>query len=395
MKKEDVVGLIIYMLIIALAIVYSLTVLRTHFDHSNIPTAIAYAGFVIGALVVGIVTTGILLELGHVLGAKAGKYSIISICVLFFTLFKTEEGKWKFRLKNFDGLTGETKILPKGKDSTPIPFLWFGTLFLAIWGIACFVIFFMFNTNDRASSDLAYFFLTVAVVVFTCLIYNILPIKLDSRTDGYALRMMSNPRNKYAFNEMLRIQHEVEQGNNDVEIETFTELTNYTAELNMNKVYVLLDKKEYEEADKILDIVLANKEHVSYKIYLRSLAMKIFNKVIISTPEEATKYLNENVTMDLRREFSSDTSLMSIRAYILLEALTDNSKSECLLAINKVNSAYKSVHKNRRRSESEMYNAAIDYVCKVHPKWEFEQYKIMLEEVEEKKNDDKTNDEGK
>lgn len=381
MKKEDITSLIVYMFIIAVGIVYSFTVLRAHFDHSAIATPIAYAGVVILSLLAGIISTAILIEVGHVLGALVGKYSITSVCILFFTLYKDND-KWKFKFGGFDGLTGETKIYPKDKKSSPKAYLWFGTLLLAIWSIACFILFVMFNTNDPKQSDIAYFFLTIMVTVLICLLYNILPLKLDSKTDGFGLRMLSNPTNKQAYNEMLRVGKEVESGNDEVEIETTKEgLNNYTADMNLNKVYLLLDKKEYEEADKILDIILDNKKKISGKIFLRTLAMKIFNKVITSSREEAINYLNETVTMDLRRELSDDNTLMCIRAYILIEALTDNSKSECLLAIKKVNSAYKHLEKGRRLPEARMYNEAIDFVSSIHPKWEFDQYKIPLEDI--------------
>ena len=68
-----------------------------------------------------------------------------------------------------------------------------------------------------------------------------------------------------------------------VEIKTFTELTNFTAELNMNKVYVLLDNKRYKEADEMLDIVLNSKDNVSFKVYLRAIAMKVFINVVSSS----------------------------------------------------------------------------------------------------------------
>ena len=54
---------------------------------------------------------------------------------------------------------------------------------------------------------MGYFALTVGVVAGICLLYNIIPFKLDSLNDGYRLVMVSNPKNKEAFNELLRVEY--------------------------------------------------------------------------------------------------------------------------------------------------------------------------------------------
>ena len=254
--------------------------------------------------------------------------------------------------------------------------------------MGCIIIFY-FNKDfiKTARSDTAYFFLSIGVVVGICLFYNIVPFRLDSINDGYRLAMISNPKNKEAFNELLRVEYEVSKGNKDVEIKTFTELTNFTAELNMNKVYVLLDNKKYQEADEMLDIVLNSKDTVSFKVFLRAISMKVFVHVVSSSLEDAKKYIEENITLQQRRDISDDKSLISIRAYLLITGLVDNSKSECMLALNNVYRAYKSTPKNRRAAELTFFNQAIDIVHAQHPKWEVDKYRLVDEKVAPTKNE--------
>ena len=377
MKKGEFASIIVYMLIIAVAVVFSLTVLTTHFKESNFTSSWTYILFCLGAIITGVVSFAILLEVGHVLGAKAGNYNILSIAIFRFHIYK-EDNKWKIGFKKYDGLTGETKILPKDKKSNPSAYLLLGSLLTALLAIGFFIIFYTNNVkgNTPKQLDKAYFFLTAALTIFICLIYNILPITFDVNTDGQGLKMVSNPKNKIAFNEMLRVQHEIDNGNKNVEIDTFTEITNFTAELNMSKVYILLNQKKYDEADKILDLVLNNKDSVSYKVYLRSLAMKIYNKIVTSSLEDTKEYIDKNVDINLRKDFSYDASLMCIRTYVLIEGLVDNSKYECLYVLKNLNKAYKAVPKNRRDSEAEMFNTAINMVHKIHPKWELNNYLI-------------------
>ena len=387
MKKEDITGILMYLIILAVALVFGLTVLQPYFVNSTFKTGFLYALYIAGAIVIGVVSAALLFEAGHVLGAIAGKYKILSVCILRL-MFLKEDGKLKVKLGQFDGLTGETKVLPKSEKSNPRPFLLLGTLFNSLWLVGCIVIFY-FNKDmiKTHNSDMAYFFLSVGVVVGICIVYNIVPFKLDSINDGYRLAMISNPRNKEAFNELLRVEYEVSQGNTNVEIKTFTELTNFTAELNMNKVYVLLDNKKYQEADEMLDIVLKSKDNVSYRVYLRAISMKVFVHVVSSSLDDAKKYIEDNITLQLRREISDDHSLVSIRAYLLITGLVDNSKSECLLALNNVYRAYKSTPKNRRLAELTYFNQAIDIVHELHPKWEVDKYRIVDEKVAPQNNE--------
>lgn len=375
MKKEDISGLIVYLIIFAVAIVYGLVILQPHFANSSFTLGIIYALFILGAIAASVVVCALLFEFGHILGAKAGGYEIISVCILHF-LFSKENGKTKVSFSNFDGMTGETKIRPKDEKSNPKPFLLLGTLFVAIFIVGLIVVFYLLKDQTKTiAGDMAYFCLTAAVVAGICLFYNILPFKLDSLNDGYRLSMVSNPRNKEAFNELLRVEYEVSQGN-EVEIKTFTELTNFTADLNMNKIYMLLDKEKYDEADELLDIVLSNKETVSQNVYLRAISMKVYIYVVSKGKEEADSYVSSNITLDLRRQISDDNSLISIRAYLLIAGLYDNSQSECLIVLNKVYKAYKKTPKNRKATELRMFNKALELVCEAHPKWEFEKYKI-------------------
>ena len=395
MKKEDITGLVMYLVILAVALVYGFVILQPYFASSTFSLGIIYALFILGAIVLGVLSASILFEVGHVLGAVIGKYNILSVCVLHL-FFTKEDGKTKIKFGQFDGLTGETKVLPKSEKSDPRPFLLLGTFFNSLWLVGCIVIFY-FNKDfiKTTRSDMAYFFLTVGVVVGICLFYNIVPFRLDSINDGYRLAMISNPKNKKAFNELLRVEHEISKGNKDVEIKTFTELTNFTAELNMNKVYVLLDNKKYQEADEMLDIVLNSKETVSYKVYLRAISMKVFVHVISSSLEDAKKYIEDNISLQQRREISADNSLISIRAYLLITGLVDNSKSECILALNKTYHAYKLTPKNRRLNELNYFNQAIDLVHSIHPKWEVDKYRIVDEKIAPTKNESQTEEQKK
>ena len=386
MKKEDVLGLIIYLVIIALAIVFGITVLQTHNAESalnGVWNGFAYVLYVAGAVILGAVFNATLYELGHVLGAKVGKYEILSVTILGLCFYK-DEGKRKVRFSSFDGLTGETKIVPKkGMEdkANPYPYLLFSSMFFIIEAIAVMVVFTLFkDSNNKALTDVAYFVLTVGAIGLVILVYNILPFRIDSITDGYRLTMVSNPKNRAAFNELLRVEYEIQQGNKDVEVKIFDEITNFTADLNLNKVYALLDKKEYSAAEEILDKIIAAKDGVDAKVYIRARAQKIYINLITRNLEEAKAYYDKEVPVSERREISNDVSMASIRAYLLMSGLLDKSRSECIIALNNVYRAFKHTPKNRQETEITLFNEALDRVCKAHPDWELDGYKLQVAE---------------
>ena len=385
MKKEDVSGIIVYLLILALAVLFGINVLKTYADKSELGSM--YFLFILGAIVVGILFNAVMYELAHRLGAKIGRYQVVSTAILGVTFIK-EEGKLKVKFAGYDGLTGETKIVPKKdakKEPNPSPYLWFGTLFFII-EIVIVIVLFSFLTSKNmpvVASNIGYFILIVGAIGGMILLYNILPLHLDATTDGYRLTMITSAANKKAFNELLRVEYELSQGNSDVEIATFTDITNFTADLNLNKVYVLLDKREFKEAEELLDIILAGKDKISQKVYVRARAQKIYINIYTKPIEEAREFYNKEVSMAERRELSRDLNMTSIRTYLLISGLLDKSRSETMIAINNVSKAFPRTPKKRQNTEIALFNEAVGMVSNAHPDWEIGNYK--LKPIEEKK----------
>lgn len=379
MKKENVISLLIYLLILGVAVIYGLTVLQTHFEYSAMTKVWQYAIYIIGSLIVGIIINALLFEIGHAVGAKVGGYKIVMFNVLYFALIKDGK-KTKFRFKGFDGITGETIIVPnyaKKPNPNPIPYLLYGPIFLLAWFAGSLVIFFMLNGGSALDGDIAYGFLTTGVISGVLFIYDILPFKLDSMTDGYRLSLLAKNKDRKAFNDMLLIQYNSTHGNSqeaqEIEIE---ENTKFTAESNLAKIYPLIDEKKYDEAKEILKLVFEEEATVSKKNLLEAKEHQIYINVMTMEPEALAKYYEEDIPLSLKREISADSTIIGIRTYILMAGLLDKSRSECLIALQKLNKAYKNLPTNRKHSELVLFNDALEKVCNAHPKWELEIYKL-------------------
>ena len=379
MKKEDITGMIVYILILGLAIVFGLTVLQEYSKSIHMKQG-EFILLVVGALATGVVFNSVLYELAHMLGAKIGRYDILSVNILGICFYKAE-GRTKIKFSAFDGLTGETKINPKKdaeKEPNPTPYLLFGTLFYVVEIIAVVLAFsFLTAVKNLTLNNVGYFLLIVGALGGLILLYNIMPFKLDSINDGYRLTMTTNAKNKIAFNELLRVENAIAAGDSEIEIKTFDQITNFTAELNLNKVYLLLEEQKYKEAEELLDIILGGKTELTPKVYIRARAQKIYINLITKSLEDAKEFYEKEVDVQERREISNDISMPSIRTYILMAGLLDKSRSETILALNKVLKAYKKTPKKRQRIEMKLYNEALNMVIEAHPTWEIEGYILV------------------
>ena len=382
MKKQDIAGIIVYLIILALAAVFGLVVVRQFASKTNMETGM-FILFIAGAIVSGVLFNSILFELAHMLGAKVGGYIVTSVSILGLTFIK-EEKKVKFKFASFDGLTGETKILPKQKrkkPSNPVPYLVMGTIFYAIEVVAVVLLYSVFTREGApiAQNNAAYFLIILMAVGGVILFYNIIPFQLDSMTDGYRLRLVSGKKNREAFNKMLLGETSAGESSEEGEEE---QITSFSGDLKLNQVYVSLNEDKYVEAEELVDSIIesaSTDKKISRKVVFEARANKIFLVFINKDFETASQYFEANLTLQDRKELSEEGGLPFLRAYILVSSLLDRSHSECFRSLDRVYKAYKRTVPERRALESKLFNKALEMINEKHPDWNVLDYKINAE----------------
>ena len=382
MKKENVIGLIIYLFIFAFAVVYGLTVLQPHYSNSAMTEVWQYAIYIVGCIVVGVLVTALLFELGHVVGAKVGGYKIVKFTMLYFSIYKAKD-KWKIGFKSYDGLTGETIVIPnyeKKESPNPFPYLLYGPIFNLAWFVGAFVLFVYFKNGKPLDEDIAYAILTSGLISAILFIYDIIPAKLDTTTDGGRIAFIGKNKSRKAFNDLLIAEYNAKFSDSPIVIaeedKKAEEKVPDTPEAKLLSVYPLIDEKKYDEAKAVLEEVLENEKELNHRQYLEARELQLYIMVLTTDKEEMTDYYNEKVSMALKKEISSDNTLLSIRTYILLAGLLEGSRSECLYALKGLNKAYKNTAPSRKHAEVELFNDALEKVCQAHPKWELNIYKL-------------------
>ena len=368
MRKEEIRGLIIYSLLIVAALVVGFTVIKpAMMDYG--PEKMSDFGFIIVVLVVAYLFNAIALEVLHVLGAIFGGYFVTSFNVLGLCIYKTEE-KWKLGFRDFNGISGETKIAPK-KEKTNINLpIWFPIFGFAAELATCIVVASIIKSTPHPENA----WLRPAALMFVLIssmiaFYNLVPIKLDSMTDGYKIRLFTKPVNVQVFNKMLAIQEDQRMGKTVENVPVFEEITEYTAEINVLAMYKFLEDEKFDEAAKIVDQLLEYKHVLNINEYNRLIAQKLYLAILLNPIGEAKKLYEEICPIEIRRFMANDISMQSIRAYILIAGMIEESQSEVEFAKSKVEKAKKRALASQITAEEKLLEKALNYVYENHPKW--------------------------
>ena len=366
MRKEEIRGLIIYSLMIVVAIIVGFTAIRSQME-LYAPQKMSGLGFIIVVLIVAYLTNVIGLELLHVLGAVLGGYKITGFNILGLGFYK-KGNNWKFGIRDFSGISGETTVAPNKEKLNPNLQTWFPIFGFAVELGLCIVISSLVKDNPK--SDWLVPACTIMLLISSMLaFYNLVPIKLDTETDGYKIRLFTNPINIQAYNQMLEIQEKKRLGEEVKEIPVFAEITEYTAEINVLAMYKFLEDEKFDEAEKIIDCLLENKKHLNIYDSTRLLAQKLYIVILTKSTEEAKALYDELCPSEVRRFIANDNSMASIRAYVMIAGMIEGSESEVAFALSKVEKAKKRALASEIVAEQKLLEKAVDFVYKSHPKW--------------------------
>ena len=369
MRKEEIRGLIIYSILIIAALIVGFTAIRTSMSECG-PNKMSSFGFLVVVLIVAYLFNAIGLEILHVLGAVFGGYKVTSFDILGLCIYQTAE-KWKFGIRDFNGISGETKVAPNKEKKNINLMVWFPIFGFAAEIAGCVVVLTLISKESNVAwlrSAALLFILISSMIAF----YNLVPLKLDSMTDGYKIRLFSKPVNVEAYNQMLVIQEEQRLGKSVENIPVFEEITEYTAEINMLAMYKYLEDEKFDEAVKILDQLLEHKHVLNINEYNRLIAQKLYLAILTQPLEDAKKLYDEICPIEIRRFMANDTSMPSIRAYILIAGMIEGSESEVAFAKSKVEKAKRRALASQIKAEEKLLEKALEYVYENHPKWEKE-----------------------
>ena len=385
MTKEDILSFIVYLLMLATAAIIGFAVITPAFKGVYEVNGMSVNAFLILSLIIACVLQVLLYELGHVIGAKLGKYKIISFNILGFCFYKKyDEKKKKFITKfkfpkPFDGLTGETLIIPESEKSTPIPFVW-TPLFIFAIEVALLVFAYTFISDKVKGTQnplmfLKYFQLILVTVGGMLFIYDYFPAKLDSITDGYRLVCLNKKININAFNELLKIEGDEFLGIDKETYRVFDDITDFTAKVNLLTVRNYLKNNDYQKADELLAKIIENQSKISSENLCKAKTYKLNILLMENKLKDAQKFYDSFNAKE--KEYLKKTySMLTIRTAILYFGIIEKSKQEVDVQLSRVKKALERETEVNKKNEKILLENAKEVLNKIIIKEEKEKWFI-------------------
>ncbi|MDD5885006.1 MAG: hypothetical protein PUC66_03055 [Erysipelotrichaceae bacterium] len=379
MKRNEGMGWLVYLLMLAGAAGVGLGILRPELSAHGTGVSMNSILVVILALIAGIILTAVLLELGHLIGAKIGRYRIDKFSVLGFQWKRKKESK-KFRFSfsfSYDGITGETMMAPKDiEKSNPRHAIYFPLLFLLLEAAICVTLMVLGVSLRKENSawQLAYIFglviLTIALMIH---LYNIFPAALDAKNDGYLITILNNQTNVIAYNALLLADEKAMFGEPAPELPVYSEVTNFTNALNQVSIYHALEEKDIEKALTINEYTIKAQNHVSKNVYQNAMAQKLSLKLLYGDFQEA-KELYINLPLETKKFIANLSTAAAVRAYVLVSGLVEESENETKTALARCDKAIKSLPESVRATEEKLIIESVKRVQGKHPEWDFSDF---------------------
>jgi len=384
MKKNDMMGYLVYALMLGSAIWVGLSFIRPTVSDENFARFIPMNGIVLVLLAVlmGVVLNAVILELGHFIGARMGGYKISTLTCLGIQFKRGKDDKFKLTVGGFDGITGETKVIPLDPEKSNPRHMIFMPLVLFLAEVAICVVLLAISKSQMKTGNgnmitlylLALVDLTVGCLIF---LYDIFPASLDSKNDGQYILIFNSETNVKAYNQILIANDKMARGEDVGETPIYESVTDFTVKMNDVALYKALGEKNYEEALRINELTIASKENVSSRTYLDAVAQKMALHLFLNPKEEAVeeyKYLKH----DEKRFIADLGTAAAVRAYLLVSGIVEESEGEVKVAMDRADSAIKSSGEDKRPVEETLMKEGLKMIMAQHPNWDFSEYQELL-----------------
>lgn len=368
MKKESIISTGFLLLTLAVAIIMGLTVVSNAFQ-TLYSLSMSEVLFTIIVLLLGFVFNVALMEVAHILGAKVGKCKVVSVNLYFLCLKKTKNG-WKFCIDEFDGLTGETKIVKTDKSRLNA-YVWMPIVFYAAELAGCIVLY-SIGGSSTASTTLQW--LAIAALLWIILssilfVYDFIPFKLDTMNDGYRLSLLTKPENAEALLDYMDYQGHLSLEDESKAIAFNENISDFTVDINLSVVEREVLSGNYEAALEMLLKMKNSEVHFDQYLRKRIVAQEMFVRLMKEPLEQVKEFYEKEVNDADRKFISNDSSIEALRAYVLIAGLIDDSQFEVQYAVSKKDKALKRCVKNTIESEKKLFDEVIKKIQEKHPDW--------------------------
>jgi hypothetical protein len=365
MKKEDIASWFVYGLMIVIALFVGLQIIAPAFQVLSIVGAAQYA-YAIITILIGFLLNAFLLELGHVLGAVVGQYDIRSVNVLGLAIYRSGAG-WRLGLKNYEGLTGETIVAPKNDKAKPTLNLWGGLVIYFIEVVVGFSLAYSLFPVDQWGR---YALIIIIAIGGMLMIYNFMPFKMDTITDGYRLATMNQGRGNAMYQELTRIEKALKEKKNPFPAKVFKEQNTFTLQITFYQLYQFLFDEAYEDAMKLTKKTMTI-PRIADAMLAKLKTIELYIQLITNTGKNQSRYFYDLDSRE-RKYIANDNQMTTISTYLMVAGLIEDSYSEAFFCFERVSGALKRIHEpGRKQAEEVLFNRVFKRVKQKHKDWKF------------------------
>ena len=375
MKRNDFATFLAYVGMIAVALLVGFLGIKPIIDAHSSALPINSILLVLLSLVAGVILNALFLGLGHLLGAKTGRYRVLKFSVLGLGFKAEENGKRKFGFNSFQGLVEETKVVPENpKTSTLTGYVFFPVLFLFLEVIACMIGITLGQRAETSTPSMAW----VRIVLITILtsggiifLYDLIPARIDSVTDGYILVLLSKPINKEAYNHLLIAEEASFYSKPIPQMPIYDDVTEFTASFNMLAIYNHLLEFKTQEAVVELDKIASEESKASKATKLQAKFLKL-TALLEGKDKKGAQAIYEELSDEDKHILSGIPNLVCLRAYFLIASFLEPDNAEANYALDKAEKQVKACPEEYREAEKSLLQFDVDFCKKEHPSWKLD-----------------------
>ncbi|MCH5172181.1 MAG: hypothetical protein J1F31_05095 [Erysipelotrichales bacterium] len=356
MEKNEFGSIFICLIMFILMYLASITVVGI----IDVETSIPKYAYILICGVISVVLFTIVYELGHIIGAKIGKYKCVFFNLFGLCFYKDNE-KWRFKFKGFDGIFSfsETRFIPieTGKKSNPAHFLRGGIVSFFVSVVIGFLIY-MIQPIPQVIRSGALIYFAVGLIL---LLYNVIPMKTDILNDGYRLKLLGSKENAEAYNDFMRIESNNRKDMADEEFKVYEKITPMTVLINRYAYYKRLANNDLTGAEEIVDLILKDSKALDSNTIYRYRIQKLYFVIMTKSKEEASEYYWKEMNSYDRKFLAKDNYIPSKRVYLLVSSIINESFSESKIAIEGMKKRInKIVDKTEKEVESALYTKCLE-----------------------------------
>lgn len=338
---------------------------RATFSAGVLTAGISQYSYFLIAMLVGMVVTCILYNLGKVISAAIAGYRVIYLEFLGIVFNRSNPNKTQvsFRIDKF--LDVAMKFAPKNDDTSKNPrSIFFGgyiaeAIIVAVSVIVYFVL--GFQKPIGTSTNVAYYLLFAMLYGFITPLYELLPFRQDYPTDMFNLLVTSKKEDQEAFN-VFSINRRRELAGEDYLVKTYED---YDSFYKAHVIYaVYLDDLYASRLQKAFEDLSQMKYYGKYFIeeenYLVDSEM-VYLKYLIDDEEGASKAFFQ-MKSDDRKVLVKAPLFSNYRTVILVDSYIRNDLESLknLLASMKKNEESYATLSHRVSKEIELSKAALE-----------------------------------